>query len=84
MQRRQVQRTRLMLLGLLTLIMVLVWVGSEIYHSWSADRIRPQVEQEIAVLEPKLNLEILDRLETKRGLIIDFTQPLASQVGKRE
>lgn len=84
MQRRQVTRTRLLLLGGLTLLVVLAWVGSDIYHSWTAERIRPQVEQEVLHLDPTLQLEILDNLETKRGLTIDFTQPLQSQTGKRE
>jgi len=70
--RQTITRTRIIIIGVVTIITLLTWFGADIYHKLSADRIAPDVQEQITPLTPKLDIQVLDQLEAKRTLPVAF------------
>lgn len=73
--KNSITKTRIIVLGSLTILTLVAWVGIETFGRLTTDRISPQLEKEITPLDPKLNLQILDQLSTRRNLPINFVRP---------
>ncbi|MCJ7827834.1 hypothetical protein MUP65_01670 [Patescibacteria group bacterium] len=68
---------------LITTITVLSWVGFESYRSFVTTKIKPETQQLLIPLDPKLDTQILDNLDQRLGysreeLMNDFSEPVGS------
>ena len=74
MRRKNVLDIRLIIIGGLALLVMIGWVSIEIFAGLTDNRIAFQVEDELSPLDPRLNIEILDRINDKRSYMITFQE----------
>jgi len=66
--RKNVTKIRLIILIIVTLVTGIVWIGGEIYSTYTADLLTPELKKDIEPLNPRLYIQALDKLEQKNGL----------------
>lgn len=58
----------LFVISLLTLLAVAAWIGSNAYHHFVAKQAITVPENLLTPLDPKINMEVISRLEEKKSL----------------
>lgn len=75
MPRIYIFKTRIITIGVLTLITGFLWIAFDVYHSYTENKITPDVQRQIEPLNPKLQTAVLDQLVSRRDININFDLP---------
>ena len=74
MVRKHVGKSRLILLGTISLLTGAFWITSETVRQYKTDEITPQYEKQITQLSPVLDTEALDKIAAKKSIPVNFGQ----------
>ncbi len=73
--RKNIARTRIIVIGVATLVTLLAWFGSELYHKIVTNQSSSDVQAQTKPLTPKLQTQVLTELESKRSVPVQISEP---------